>query len=51
VIAPRGDTNNSFYGKKVTPSEILGGKVPPPAAAAPLMKELNYAGKGATKNP
>ena len=41
VIAPREDMNRKFYGKKVTPSEILAGKVQPPAAADPLMVVLH----------
>jgi lipid-binding SYLF domain-containing protein len=51
VVAPRTDVNNQFYGKKVTASQILQGKVQTPTAAAPLEKELAYAGKGAIHNP
>lgn len=51
VVAPRGDTNNSFYGKKVTPTEILQSNVQPPATAKQLEKVLTRIGKGATHNP
>ena len=44
VIAPRGDMNNTFYGKQVTPADILTGKVTPPASAAPLMTVLHSVG-------
>jgi lipid-binding SYLF domain-containing protein len=44
VIAPRGSTNDTYYGKSVTPSEILSGKVQPPVSAAMLTKVLNSVG-------
>ena len=44
VIAPRSDVNNQFYGKKVTPEQILTAQVQPPAAAAPLMTLLRSLG-------
>ncbi len=47
VIAPRGDVNNDFYGKKVDPTMILAGQVQPPAAANPLMTVLNKVAGGA----
>ena len=44
VIAPRGSTNDSYYGKSVTPSDILSGKVQPPASATVLTNVLNSFG-------
>lgn len=40
------DWNMELYGKKLTSKEIVDGHIPPPAAAAPLMAELNrYSGR------
>ena len=42
VLSVRADDNAAFYGRKgVTVEEILGGRVPPPPAAAPLYALLN----------
>lgn len=41
VIAARNDTNDAYYGKKVTPAEILSGRVTPPAGAAKLIHALS----------
>jgi SH3 domain-containing YSC84-like protein 1 len=40
VIATRDDANTEYYGRKVTPDEILSGKVRPPKSAAALEKAL-----------
>ena len=40
VIAARDDANARYYGRKVTPSEILAGRVEPPAGAARLVEVL-----------
>jgi lipid-binding SYLF domain-containing protein len=40
VIATRDDANTDYYGRKVTPDEILSGKVRPPKSAAALEKAL-----------
>jgi lipid-binding SYLF domain-containing protein len=40
VIATRDGANEKYYGRKVTPAEILSGHVKPPASAAKLRKEL-----------
>lgn len=40
VIATRTDANTEYYGKPVTPDEILDGKISPPAGAQKLIKEL-----------
>jgi lipid-binding SYLF domain-containing protein len=49
VVAPRGDVNNSFYGKKVNPTMILQGQVQPPATAQPLITTLNKVAGGGPK--
>ncbi len=49
VVAPRGDVNNNFYGQQVTPTQILQGKVPTPAAAKPLITELNKVAGGGSQ--
>lgn len=41
VIVPKDDENKDFYGKKVTPSEILKGKVTPPETASALTNVLD----------
>lgn len=43
VIATRTDVNYRFYGRSVTPLEILGGQIPPPRAAQPLYDALQTA--------
>ncbi len=48
VVAPRGSVNDGYYGKSVTPSEILSGKVQPPASASMLTKVLNSIGTTGT---
>jgi lipid-binding SYLF domain-containing protein len=40
VIAARNDANKEYYGRDVTPEEILSGKVQAPAGAAPLQAAL-----------
>jgi lipid-binding SYLF domain-containing protein len=40
VIATRNRANEEYYGRKVTPEDILLGKVKPPASADRLSKEL-----------
>ena len=40
VIGTRNDTNTEYYGRQVTPEEILSGKVPPPPQAARLVQVL-----------
>jgi SH3 domain-containing YSC84-like protein 1 len=44
VIAPRDDMNNKFYGKEVTPNQILSGQIQPPGSATPLMTLLRSLG-------
>ena len=39
----RSEVNHCFYGRPVSPAEILSGKVPPPRAAAPLYDALSEA--------
>ncbi|KAL0080571.1 hypothetical protein F4703DRAFT_1869416 [Phycomyces blakesleeanus] len=41
VILTRNDTNEKFYGRKVTAKELLNGSVPPPPAADALYRALN----------
>ena len=41
VIATRDDANTEFYGKQVTATDILSGKVTPPKGAEPLLKVLS----------
>jgi lipid-binding SYLF domain-containing protein len=40
VIVTRNGANEKYYGRKVTPEEILSGKVKPPTSADRLRKEL-----------
>jgi lipid-binding SYLF domain-containing protein len=40
VVGTRNDANAEYYGRRVTPEEILSGKVPPPAGAARLVQVL-----------
>jgi lipid-binding SYLF domain-containing protein len=40
VISVRDDANEAYYGRKVTPQEILSGKVQPPAGARNLITVL-----------
>jgi lipid-binding SYLF domain-containing protein len=40
VIGTRNDANAEYYGRQVTPEEILSGKVPPPSAASRLVQVL-----------
>ena len=40
VIMARSEVNHCFYGRHVTPLELLQGRVPPPRAAAPLYDAL-----------
>jgi len=40
VIVTRNEQNMKYYGKEVTTDEILKGKIPPPAGAQSLIKEL-----------
>jgi len=41
VIAARDDANAQYYGRKVTPAQILSGQVKPPKGAAGLVKALS----------
>jgi lipid-binding SYLF domain-containing protein len=43
VILSRPDVNYRFYGRAVSPLEVLGGQVPPPRAAQPLYDALQAA--------
>jgi lipid-binding SYLF domain-containing protein len=40
VIVTRNDANTEYYGRPVTPEEILSGKVPPPPGAKRLIQAL-----------
>jgi lipid-binding SYLF domain-containing protein len=40
VIGTRNDANAEYYGRQVTPEEILSGKVPPPRGAMRLVQVL-----------
>lgn len=41
TLRPDSDDNEKIYGRKIRQSELLSGKVQPPAAARPLLDELN----------
>ena len=43
IIVSRSDVNHKFYGRLVTPLELLRGEVPPPRAARPLYDALQEA--------
>jgi lipid-binding SYLF domain-containing protein len=43
VIMTRDNVNYNFYGRQVTPEEILTGHIPPPRAGKPLYHALNEA--------
>lgn len=50
----RRDANEKLYGRRWTARELLGGQVPPPPAAEPLMRVLNsrvFAGVAGAQNP
>lgn len=49
VIAARDGANEEYYGRKVTPAEILGGQAKPPAGADKLVHALEAATRQATK--
>jgi lipid-binding SYLF domain-containing protein len=57
AIKTRHNVNQKFYGRNITPLEILSGREPPPVAAAPLYVELRNAsqhwttGESATQQP
>ena len=40
VVGTRNDANAEYYGRRVTPEEILSGKVPPPSGATRLVQVL-----------
>jgi SH3 domain-containing YSC84-like protein 1 len=40
-----GDANKNLYGEKVTPQQIMGGEVPTPDVAKPLIEQLTVATK------
>ena len=43
IIVARSDVNHKFYGREISPSQILGGRdVQPPRAGAPLYDALDY---------
>jgi lipid-binding SYLF domain-containing protein len=42
VIGTRNDANAEYYGRSVTPEEILAGKVPPPPGAMRLVQVLTH---------
>jgi len=41
TLRPDGDANENLYGRKVTPQEIMAGKVTMPPEAAPLIENLS----------
>lgn len=41
VVATRDDANTEYYGKPVTPDQILSGAIKPPASAQPLIHLLD----------
>ena len=43
VIFSRSDVNHRFYGRVVTPTDLLRGNIPPPRAAQPLYDALGTA--------
>jgi lipid-binding SYLF domain-containing protein len=43
AIAARSDLNKKFYGREITPAEILTGAVEQPAAASQLYDAINRA--------
>lgn len=49
TLRPDGDANENLYGHKVTPQEIMAGKVTMPPEAAQLIDALNSQTKSATK--
>ena len=42
VITEREDANYQFYGKRVTPYELLSGKIPQPKSADNLYRQLEF---------
>lgn len=43
VMWCRSDLNQTFYGRPVTPRQLLSGQIPPPRAAGPLYRALEMA--------
>src|SRR5689334_20596111 len=41
IVGTRNDANAEYYGRRVTPEEILSGKVPPPPGATRLVQVLS----------
>jgi lipid-binding SYLF domain-containing protein len=50
VIFSRDNVNFHFYGRRITPQEILSGSVQPPRAAQPLYDALAHAFIAAPSN-
>lgn len=49
TLRPDGDANEKLYGQKVTPQEIIAGKVPMPPDAQQLMEDLQKSQTASTK--
>jgi lipid-binding SYLF domain-containing protein len=43
LVFCRADLNQTFYGRPVTPRQLLSGQIPPPRAAGPLFRALELA--------
>jgi lipid-binding SYLF domain-containing protein len=49
TLRPDGDANENLYGQKVTPQEIIAGKVPMPPDASQLIEDLQKSQSASTK--
>ena len=49
TLRPDGDANENLYGQKVSPTEIMAGKVQSPPEAEPLISELQKTQKSASE--
>ena len=49
TLRPDGDANENLYGQKVTPQEIIAGKVPMPPEARQLIEDLQKSQSASTK--
>ena len=49
TLRPDGDANENLYGQKVTPEEIIAGKVPMPPEAQQLISDLQKSQSASTQ--
>jgi len=50
VIATRNDVNTKFYGREISPADILSGDIGQPNAARPLYEAIQHAMEGVVQH-